>query len=226
VEAFGLLTEYMQDPATRDAAEIAAANLLWETRNQPSDESRRIAGKLLQSGNKAARNKAGAVISDWSKYKSYVTSWLVAGPYKENGKNGEAVFKQVFPAETGNRDVKWTRLTSGINTEDINLEAQLGGHDNCCAYVKASLDSPAEQSARLELGSDDGIKAWLNGKLVHENMANRGCTPGEDSVKVTLDKGRNVLLLKIVDNTGHWAFSCRLRGDNGMPIEGLKASAE
>ena len=45
-------------------------------------------------------------------------------------------------------------------------------------------------------------------------------------MKVTLAKGVNRLMLKIVNESGHWAFSCRIRQENGMPVEGLQVRPE
>jgi len=225
-EAFGMLAKYMDEAEVKREAEMAAANLLWETRNRKSPASEAIARRLLASEDKGVRDRVGSVVSEWSKFKSYITSWLMTGPFNEQGKGGSDVFKKAFPPETNPASVKWVRLEKGIDREAINLEAHFGGIDNCCVYVKTAIDSPADQPARLELGSDDGVKAWLNGKLVHEHWVSRGCSPGQDTVNVTLKKGHNDLMLKIVDEKAQWAFSCRLRDGSGMPIEGLKVSAE
>jgi len=222
----GMLLKYMDDAEVKREAEMAAANLLWETRNQKSADGESVARKLMDSEDKAVRDRAGSVVSEWGKFKSYVTSWLAAGPYDDKGKGGADVAKKVFPPESNDAGVKWSRIEKGIDRETINLEAQFGSRDRCCVYVKTVVDCPREQPARLELGSDDGIKAWLNGKLVHDLWMSRGCAPGQDKVKVTLKQGRNELMLKITDESGHWAFSCRLRGEKGVPIEGLKTSAE
>ena len=47
----------------------------------------------------------------------------------------------------------------------------LGYEDYATAYAWARIDMPAETSALLGIGSDDAVKVWLNGELVHENWA-------------------------------------------------------
>ena len=37
-----------------------------------------------------------------------------------------------------------------------------------------------------------------------------------------MNKGPNVLLLKITNEGTQWAFSCRARKEDGMPVEGLQ----
>ena len=56
------------------------------------------------------------------------------------------------------------------------------------------------------VGSDDGVKVWLNGEVVHYNPVIRGAGDYEDAFPVTLKQGTNVLLVA-VDNRGHGGFS-------------------
>jgi len=92
--------------------------------------------------------------------------------------------------------------------------------------VRTRVWSPAEQPARLELGSDDSIKVWLNGKLVHANQVTRGVQPRQDLVRVELRKGWNELLLKVVEHEGGWGFCCRIRKPDGTALDGLRMEAK
>ena len=56
------------------------------------------------------------------------------------------------------------------------------------------------------VGSDDGVKVWLNGEVVHYNPVERGAGDYQDAFPVTLKQGTNVLLVA-VDNRGHGGFS-------------------
>ncbi len=78
------------------------------------------------------------------------------------------------------------------------------------AYVWAEVDMTEETRAVLGIGSDDSVKVWLNGQLVHENWTARGVVPDNDQVPVTFKKGRNQLVLKIQNAGGAWGFCCRL----------------
>ncbi len=74
-------------------------------------------------------------------------------------------------------------------------------------YGSVILDSPSEQQTRMFVGSDDSVKVWLNGELVHKVLSNRGGTNNyEDVIPVTLKQGQNALLVAI-DNHGHGGFS-------------------
>jgi len=78
------------------------------------------------------------------------------------------------------------------------------------AYLWAQVDMPNETSGVLGIGSDDAVKVWLNGKLVHENWTVRGVVPDSDRVPVTFRKGGNQPVLKIQNGGGPWGFACRV----------------
>jgi hypothetical protein len=102
----------------------------------------------------------------------------------------------------------------------VNLAKAIGGDDRV-AYLRSRITSPKAQPARLELGSDDGVKAWLNGTLVHANNASRPCRAWEDQADIDLAAGENTLLLKVIQGGGDWSACARIRGRDGKDLEGL-----
>jgi len=105
----------------------------------------------------------------------------------------------------------------------VDLKAAVGG-DQRVAYLRAQLTSPSAQEAQIELGSDDGVKVWLNGEIVHTNNRLRGCIPGEDVFGVSLQEGLNVLLLKVNQGGGDWAACVRIVKPDGSYIDGLTSA--
>jgi CubicO group peptidase (beta-lactamase class C family) len=95
----------------------------------------------------------------------------------------------------------------------VVLSPALGSRDgdieHVSAYAAAELNVPEETTLLLGIGSDDGIKVWVNGELAHENWVGRPLTVDEDTVPVALRKGVNTLLLKIQNGTLDWSFACR-----------------
>ena len=59
--------------------------------------------------------------------------------------------------------------------------------------------------AWVACGSDDGIKLWLNGKLVHTHNALRGYQLS-DEVTVQLKAGVNRLVVKVSQHDGGWGW--------------------
>lgn len=85
---------------------------------------------------------------------------------------------------------------------------------------------PAETKGLLGIGSDDAVKLWLNGHLLHENWTFRGLLKDQDVVPVTFQKGRNRLLAKVQNGTSSWEFCCRLLGPTAMKDALLSAAGK
>ncbi len=95
---------------------------------------------------------------------------------------------------------KW--VSFGSRKGAINIIDAIGNAQDAVAYLRAKIWSPQAQKATLQLGSDDGVKVWLNGKQIHANNAARGVTADEDKVAVSLQQGVNELLLKVTNGGG------------------------
>jgi len=175
------------------------------------------------------RRHAEDVRKEVAEYEDYVTDWLVSGPYEEEGKDGKALFDVVFPPELPEaKEIQWKPQPVRENPEWywlIDLEQSVGG-DNRAAYLRTYVWSPEKQAALLDLGSDDGVKVWLNGKVIHANNVPRGCGRAQDKVTTTLEEGWNEVLLKVVDYGGAWAACMRVRAPDGGPLPGLKIDAK
>jgi hypothetical protein len=78
----------------------------------------------------------------------------------------------------------------------------------------------------LELGSDDGVKVWLNDKQVYALNVARPLQPGSDKINVTLQPGWNPLLIKISQNNQGWEFCVRIRSTDGSHLEGVQCDAD
>ena len=91
----------------------------------------------------------------------------------------------------------------------------LGKSKAAVAYIRCEVYSEKEQQVNLSIGSDDGVKAWLNGQLVHSNNVIRMWRPDEDREWVTLEQGWNTLMLKVTTKGGPWGASARFVDDKG-----------
>lgn len=81
--------------------------------------------------------------------------------------------------------------------------------DNKAAYAAVSIKSDKAQEAAFFLGSDDGAKVWVNGKLAWKTppLDGRGFTAREDKFRARLKKGANSVLVKIENGMGGWQFA-------------------
>jgi len=183
---------------------------------------------LSAASDDQARQALQAAIHKIQASADYITDWQVAGPYRQTGKDYAALFEIVFPAEIGQGEgAIWKPLPAGTDPARpwvMDLLKPLGG-EQCVAYARTWVHSDQDQPARLELGSDDGVKAWLNDKQVYALNAARTLVPGSDKVDVTLHSGWNRLLLKISQNNLGWEFCARFVKPDGSHLEVLQCGA-
>jgi len=106
----------------------------------------------------------------------------------------------------------------------IGIAEFVGGHDNAAAYLRCRVWADKKRQAVLELGSDDGVKVWLNGELVHEKNIGRPLKPGEDAEQVTLKAEWNDLLLKVTNGGGGWEACVCLVDKDGNLLKGVRES--
>ncbi len=107
----------------------------------------------------------------------------------------------------GSKQYRWTPAVASDFVVDLNKT--LGPHVWSVAYAYTEVDSEAERQLVLGLGSDDSVRVWLNGELVHSRWAARPLIVDQDLVPVTLRKGTNRLLVKVVNWSPGSSFSCR-----------------
>ncbi len=154
-----------------------------------------------------------------------ILDWEYAGPYFESGKGTGDLFKMVYsPEPEGKGDVEWQPVTAkaaGSTPGVFDVNKFLNG-SNRTVYVRATMQSATDQEAQLQIGSDDGVKAWLNGELVHAHSVARPVRQNEDKVDVALKEGTNTLLLKVVQGGGGWGWSARFRARDGGPLPGTE----
>ena len=148
----------------------------------------------------------------------YILAWMLSGPYTQEGKGGNDMLGTPFPPEKPAGKAEWQPCAVPANKPLVELNVILGGNERA-AYLKTEIGSPKAQDAVLELGSDDGVKVWLNGQVVHENNTTRACAPGQDKVKIRLKQGANPLLVKVAQGGGEWSVIARLRAADGGAID-------
>ena len=74
------------------------------------------------------------------------------------------------------------------------------------------------ETGLLGMNSDDGLAAWLNSKEIWRNKVGRNM-PDDlrdiDLPQITLNKGRNALLIKVDSRGGDWRFKARILNPDG-----------
>lgn len=225
-EALRLAQPYLQSPSLRAEAEVAILRIAEQI---PPGRDGSVKPALQEIANSSAdstrKQKATSLVQRFEAVEDYIIDWQVAGPYTRKDAD---LFAVAFAPETARRDtVAWRAISAGTNPGQywrVELDRLIGGYDRV-VYLRTRVYAEQAQPARLELGSDDGVKAWLNGELVHSINTVRWVEPGQDVVGVSLQAGWNELLLKIVNGSGGWGACARLRQPDGSRLTGLRYGA-
>jgi len=176
-----------------------------------------------QTSNNTLRQQIRRLVTQAESRIGHILSWQISGPYMQVNKSAEELFDFAFLPETNPAQAQWTPMTTSGGRSNfwlMDLASVMDGSDRV-AYARAVLVSPQEIKAILEIGSDDGVKVWLNGQVVHRNNVTRGVTQGEDKVDVQLRQGENELMLKITQGASDWGFCVRVTNTDGSPMRGL-----
>ena len=106
--------------------------------------------------------------------------------------------------------------TGDDNVTDLIHKIGLGrgNVDDHSSYALITLESATVQSnVTMHAGSDDSIKIWLNGEVVHNNPINRGANDFRDRFNVDLNKGDNLLFVKVSERGGWWSMFVGIDAD-------------
>jgi hypothetical protein len=155
----------------------------------------------------------------------FINAWQVAGPYMKKDIEGLDLFDVAFAPE-GEPGVQWMIYPTDKYGPGVVALDKVFGTEHCAAYLRTRIRCPEHKKAVIELGSDDGIKLWLNGQLVHANNVMRGYSDGEDKVSVELNEGWNDLMAKITQGIGGWQAGFVITDEQGEVMEDLEIKAE
>jgi len=90
------------------------------------------------------------------------------------------------------------------------------------AYAAALISADREMTNLiLYTGSDDYLKVWINGRLVHSVAHDRSGQIDQDEVRgIKLRQGLNLVVMKAINHHAlQWRFFFRLADGNGAPLE-------
>ncbi|GMU91891.1 MAG: hypothetical protein AMXMBFR4_09490 [Candidatus Hydrogenedentota bacterium] len=171
----------------------------------------------------------------FAREQGFINQWMLCGPFENPGMDGH---DRVYPPEQqidldatysgkGGAAVSWKRNRTPEWTGYVDLLNEFADTEWTCAYALCWVtvdDGPHDVTFRI--GSNDSVKAFLNGAEVWNNKVERAISVDEDMVPVTLPAGTSTVLLKIGQTGLNWGFYFRIteRASDSIPA-GLRASA-
>ena len=224
-DALKIILEYIDLSEVKDEAVLAAIKVAQATAGTRPKEAKRAALKIQKTAtSQQIRKQAQNLIKTIDGFDDFIVAWQVTGPYFKGNRNHSELFAIAFPPETPGSDVKWSLMPAGTDPKRpwiLDLLKLYPGNSRV-AYARTWIRSEKRRQVVLEMGSDDGIKAWLGGKLVHANNIARAAIPGSDKVNISLETGWNRLMLKITQNVQPWEFCARIANADGGKVEGIE----
>lgn len=223
-KALQLAQTALNNPELKSEAQVAVVSICEKLmESEPDTAMEAISAVLSQTDNQRLQQQARRITRRFDNRVGYIVAWKIAGPYTMTDKNGEALFDVAFAPETGDTGVQWQPMPIS-NVPDkpwlVNIGQVFEGTDRV-AYVRTVIQSPRDADAVFEIGSDDGVKVWLNGKLVHANNAARAVVQADDKVPVKMIQGENTILMKITQGSSDWGFCLKVTNPDGSPMRGL-----
>jgi hypothetical protein len=95
--------------------------------------------------------------------------------------------------------------------------------EDVAAYAVAYVIADDEMKVKLSIGSNDQSKVWVNGRQIIKFAETRTLDKDTDSGEVTLAKGQNVLVFKVINEKNNWQGCARFMKD-GAPVKNIKIS--
>src|SRR4029450_12410714 len=142
----------------------------------------------------------------------FIRNWLVLAPIAIEGESGASeIDRDMLKGEAtsapkagdklavGNAVLTWqAHQTSDYFIDFLQSFGTTRG-EYVAGYAVAYVVAAEEMKVTLALSTNDQGKAWLNGKPIFKFAETRTLEKDTDRVEVTLVKGQNVLVLKVIN---------------------------
>ncbi|MDA1137235.1 MAG: hypothetical protein O3B01_01515 [Planctomycetota bacterium] len=225
LETLKTLQPYTADTEHSAVALAAVRNVALDVfKTDPAGAKLGVNAIKEASKDEAITKKAAALISELEKLEDHITEWLVSEKYTHPDKKLKDLFDQKFAPEPEQpkKPAIWKFVSTAKTGHPWYADLhEYGGGNDSVMYLRTFVRSSASTDARLELGFDDTLKVWLNGKQVFADPEPHRYVPAQKSAEIELTAGWNELLLKSINGTSNWEASARLRKPDGSPLEGL-----
>ena len=116
-----------------------------------------------------------------------------------------------MPVKAGGVELEWKELAATDLAGVIDLRKAVAKQENTAILLVAEITVPEATKALLKLGYEEGCVAYVNGKQIHSRAGAR-FRIDEREVRVSLKKGQNTILLKVVHLNRAWLVAARILG--------------
>jgi hypothetical protein len=211
------------------------ANLLHHKTNSSRTRVMKILFAALGSAALLGQStlKAGATEPDPA---GYIRDWVMLAPIalpagetcadlilKEQIKDEAALRPKAGDKITINgKELTWRNITASTNYFDFNVILK-SVNDHAAGFMVAYLECDKEMpNLTMTLGSNDQGRLYLNGKDIYAFTESRTLELDADKGRVTLNKGLNVVVFKVINEQNSWQGAMRFLDKAGAPVRDIK----
>lgn len=166
----------------------------------------------------------------------YIRHWVMLAPIAlpEGPPAGDLLLRDQFKDEASlkpkagdmikvnGKELTWKNITAATNFFDFNAILD-SLNDRTVGYMVTYVECDQEiPNVMMSVGSNDQGRIYFNGQDIYAVTEARPLEIDADKGKVTLAKGVNVIVFKIINESNAWQGSMRLTDMSGAPLKGLK----
>ena len=166
----------------------------------------------------------------------YIRHWVMLAPITLPGEEAgtEAIYKQQIRGEgalrpkagdtvkVGGKELTWQNITAATNYFDLNA-ILITINDRAAGYMVTYIESETERpDVIMAVASNDEGRIYFNGVDIYLFSEPRPLMLDADKGKVTLKKGINVIVFKVINEQNAWQGAMRLLDKTGAPLKDVK----
>lgn len=166
----------------------------------------------------------------------YIRHWLMLAPIAlaEGETGSDGIFKEQIKGEAalrpkagdrvkiGGKELTWQNITAATNYFDFAASVNTLGEKEAgyaVTYIECETEKP---DVIMAVASNDEGRIYFNGVDIYVWSEPRTLTLDADKGRVTLKKGINVIVFKIINEQGNWQGAMRFLEKSGAPLKDLK----
>lgn len=166
----------------------------------------------------------------------YIRNWVMLAPIAlgEEEPGTEAIHRQQVRGEgalrpkagetvkVGAKELTWQNVTTSTNYLDFNAILK-SVNDRAAGYMVTYIECESDRpDVIMAVGSNDEGRIYFNGTDIYLFSEPRTLMLDADKGKVTLKKGINVIVFKVVNEQNAWQGAMRLLDKSGAPLKDVK----
>ena len=162
-----------------------------------------LVGRFMKAGGDYGFQGAWGEWAEQANFGKGPRRWLLQGPLpRDHAFDPEEITDLApRPGQDGWSEVVW------FGHDRIDLDKHYGDPVKCSVYAFTRFQMTRSDSVRFWIGSDEGLKVWIDGELIHDHEGRRRHRLGSVKQRGYLEAGEHRLLVRAEQSRGGFDFS-------------------